>query len=348
MIPISGTPYEMGRLHGAACKNLILRNIGTVKSVIASKGVKQTNYDCWLDKNERYLASCHPEQVEEMKGIANGAGIPYHDILLINLQLYFMADQLPNECSSIIVRGSATLDGKTYIAKIRDMNGSFDHVVLHRTFADSLESVEVHAAGTITYSGLAVNNLGLSVTSTGMWSRKYPVNTDLISQAQLQINPADIVRCCRSREEVGKYLDTHKRMIRLNLLVADKSGASVFEMIDESYDKLDDQDGILMRSNHFHSPRLTDYNPTFQQYPSTYYRYERGMEYLRGHCGSIRFQDLLEICSDHKNGVNSICRHDEKAGPTTSFVSVNVLEDNQVWTIFGHACQAIQLDGFSV
>lgn len=337
----------MGKLHGAACKKLILKNIQTVQSVIESKGVRQANYDHWLEKNERYLAAHCPEQVQEMKGIADGAGISYHDILLINLQLYFMADQLPNECSSIIVRGNATLDGKTYVAKIRDMNGSFDHVVLHRSLPDALECIEVHVAGTVTYSGLSVNNHGLSVTSTGMWSRKYPVNTDLISQTQLQINPADIVGCCRTRQDVANYLDTHKRMIRLNLLVADKSGASVFEMIDESYDIINDQDGLLMRSNHFLSPRLQDYNPTFQQYPSTFCRYERGMEYLKEHNGAIRFQDLLEICSDHKNGVNSICRHDDKVGPTTSFVCINVLEDNQVWTIFGHACQAIQLDGFS-
>lgn len=343
-VHVWGTPHQMGKAHGAACRSLILGNIRTVKAVVEAKGVSWRTYDDWLAKNSDYLQAHCQQQVQEMQGIAEGAGVAYHDILLINIQLYFMADQLPNECTTLIARGSATLDGKTYIAKIRDMNGPFSHVVLHRHYPEGLECIEVHVAGTVTYAGLAFNNQGLSATSTGMWSRKYPVDTDLICHSELQINPAAIVRECQDIRGAARYLDTHSRMIRLNLFVVDQQGAAVFEMIDDDYELLYDQDGLLMRSNHFLSERLKDYNPTPQQYPSTYCRYARGMEYLKAHHGGIRFQDMLQICSDHENGANSICRHDAQVGPTTSFVSINVLEDRQVWTMMGHACEAIQMD----
>jgi predicted choloylglycine hydrolase len=348
-IKLVGDNYQQGKLHGAAAHDLIEKNIVTVKGIIQEKKADWDTYKKYLKKNYDFLLKHCPETIEEMNGIADGSHIDFDEILLLNIQLYFMADKLPSECTTIIARGQATLDGKTYIVKNRDMTGQFFHTILEREYDHQLRVNEVGVAGVITYPGSGINSNGFSISTTGVWSPNIPLNTHLIGNTEISVNVHVILSKCSSVEEAVDYIKKFyaQRVIRKNLFVIDKNKAAVLEIADDNLQVVYDRDGLLVRSNHFLSDSLQKYNPERNTYLSTFLRYERAMAFLQERHGQIRFQDLLQLASDHANGpLNSLCRHGVNGTANTSYSSIVVMEDGQLWTSLGLPCESLCLSSF--
>ena len=91
--------------------------------------------------------------------------------------------------------------------------------------------------------------------------------------------------------------------------------------------------GVLFRTNHVVSDQLSHFNPPEENYPSTHKRYDRIAQMVEERYGSLRFQDLYRIMSDHTNEPNCICRHPHEGVPaTTVSTTLCVVEDREVWT----------------
>jgi hypothetical protein len=104
----------------------------------------------------------------------------------------------------------------------------------------------------------------------------------------------------------------------------------------------DDGRGILYRSNHYHSDKLSHLNPDPNEYCSTYRRSERIHELLEERYGKLRFQDLFRIMSDHEHGVFGVCRHPRENAPgRTVSASMFVIEDFEAWTVLGNPCEQL-------
>ena len=102
---VSGTPYEMGYQYGQEAKDEIVHN-----TCVARASALQT-YRTWAavvaamqDGAARVVAKT-PDVPEIWHGIADGAGLSYEEIVLLNVAL----SQAP-ACSTISVWGGATKD----------------------------------------------------------------------------------------------------------------------------------------------------------------------------------------------------------------------------------------------
>ena len=105
----------------------------------------------------------------------------------------------------------------------------------------------------------------------------------------------------------------------LNVIAADPTEAYVIEMTsDEIYVEKDEGQGVLFRTNHVVSDQLSHFNPPEENYPSTHKRYDRIAQMVEERYGSLRFQDLYRIMSDHTNEPNCICRHPHEGVPATT------------------------------
>jgi hypothetical protein len=87
MVEIAGDPYQRGRQHGAALIERIRHLRGRlVNEIIFGKGPAMGS--AFLTVLYGILARMHPnipcELREEMRGVADGARVPYRDVLLIN------------------------------------------------------------------------------------------------------------------------------------------------------------------------------------------------------------------------------------------------------------------------
>ncbi len=343
---VSGDSYHQGLQQGEMFKNEIEFNIKSVHNQLSTSKFSMSKYLDLIKKNFDFLASSCPDLVQEMKGISDGSGISLEKIIEINVPAYFMTKYLPNECSMILARENATLDHKTYLIKNRDMRFPTKQVVIEHHYEDGSIITEVNGAGIVTYPANGLNNKGLAIATTGFWSPKVKINLDDISNSHIFINIHLLLNSCTTVNDVIQRIQHMPRMNGLNIIAADHKSAAIIEtMKDNIAVEFVNDYGILFRTNHYVCSNHIKFNPSYEEYPSTFERYNR-IKYLLGECDDkVRFQDLLRILSDHANGpVNSICRHpNTEATAETDSSSLIVLEDQEMWTTFGNPCDGIGL-----
>lgn len=310
-IVVMGSSYEQGMQQGEKLSSLISENIRNIHDSLKNSPLDMVLYKEMTKRNARFLQNQCPAQWEEMKGIAKGAGVSFEDILTINVPTYFMKDFFVQDCSMLLARSDATMDGLTYLIKNRDMEMTEHQVAVEYRYPDGKTVLEVNGAGIITYPAIGLNSDGLTVTSTGFWSPKTEVVMEDIDRSHIFVNLHHILEACSCTGDVLKMLETYPRMNGLNLIAADRQSAVLIETTKEGYlYQWADESGILYRTNHYGLGEHVRQNPDRESYLSTYLRYERIGEQLSERKNKLRFQDLLKIMSDHRNGpVNAICRH---------------------------------------
>lgn len=346
IIKVAGSPREQGKQQGEQATALIADSVRRIQGGLTCFGLDKNQYQATLDKNIRFLEKTEPDIVEELYGLAEGSGLDFADIVLINLPLYFVYKWLPQECSQVLARGSATFDGKTYLLKNRDMGSEkVEHVILEREYPDGRKIIEVNGAGIITFPGNGLNNRGLALSTSGVWSKKMAINMELINNAHILLNSHLILEKCSKVDEAIEYLKTEKRMTGMNFIIADKEKAVAVEVTADGIFIEQDKRGILVRTNHYLAPEFSWLNRSPAEYPSTYKRFERAQVLLDEKHGHITFQEMLAIAGDHEDGPqNSLCRHGKRETDVeTVYSGIIAVEDFQVWTALGNPCEALRL-----
>lgn len=344
IIEAKGTPYQQGVIQGEQLRETIEKNVQTVLAEMEKNHMNTERYRSFVDRNLRFMEQFHRDIYDEMKGIADGSGILFQDIVYLNIPAYFMDEYFNQECSMLMVRGKATADGNTYVIKNRDMSMYIEQAVIRREYPDGLKMVEINGAGTVTYPACGMNSYGLGVTNTGFWSSKAPSAAERVDSAHIFLNAHILLAQCKSAKEALKCLEETPRMNGLNVILVDTKDAFCVEMTkDEIFVMEDDGSGVLFRSNHYISDKFCHLNPGRDEYASTFMRYERIEELVKERYGKLRFQDLFRIMSDHKNGINAICRHPQgEVLSQTISSSMFVLEDCEAWTTIGNPCESLR------
>jgi predicted choloylglycine hydrolase len=339
---LEGTPYQQGLTQGLKLKDRIRENIAVVKAMNAKVGNKLA-YNKFVRDNYMFLSQQFPELTEEMQGIADGSDLLLEDVIELNIPAYFMIDRFAQECSMILARGKATTDGKTYVIKNRDMRAPVAQIMLKRVYPDQSVVSEITGIGTVTYPASGINSKGLGVTTTGFWSKKALPDLMSSGQSQIFLNIHFLLRNCATVDEALVVIKSMKVMNGLNVILADTEKACAVEITKQDIVvEWDDGSGVLYRTNHYVSKELALLNPEEAEYPSTFMRYKRIGTLLHQYDKHIRFQDLYRILSDHKNGINCLCRH-PSGSVTAQTVSTTlfVIEDRELWTTLGNPCFAL-------
>lgn len=77
-VELSGTPYEMGLQHGTACGEAVC---AAIENVVYGRQIDGSHRERVVRQMERNVERVFPEALEEMQGIADGAGLKRDDIL---------------------------------------------------------------------------------------------------------------------------------------------------------------------------------------------------------------------------------------------------------------------------
>ncbi|MBI2251700.1 MAG: hypothetical protein HYU63_02925 [Armatimonadetes bacterium] len=122
-----GSPYEEGYQHGKLLKNEIIKCFKEVYQegfFKASPILPKIVWYFYAKLNEKFL---RPEEKDELKGIADAAGLKYNDILVMNSEAPYQALAnfleslgMSSHCSQLAVMGKAALDGNTLIGRNLD------------------------------------------------------------------------------------------------------------------------------------------------------------------------------------------------------------------------------------
>ena len=143
VISVSGTPYEQGVQEGKELREIIEKNVALVRERMERDSLNNDRYRKFVERNLGFMERCHQDLYQEMKGISDGSGISFEDIIYLNIPAYFMSEYFNQECSMLMVRGKATVDGNTYVIKNRDMSMYIEQAVIKREYPNGLKMVEI-------------------------------------------------------------------------------------------------------------------------------------------------------------------------------------------------------------
>jgi len=258
-------------------------------------------------ENEKVIAKHFPELLEEIRGVAEGAQLPYNSILLETA--FPFAVNTSSNCTIISALGATTIDRFPIVGRNYDFLLDFKKCNQLR-IAKGKNREFSFVGGTITMLGVeeGLNNAGLFIGDAGWEPKKLPSSRGLSSRQVMQL----VLENCTS-------VDTAIDLIRQTpkfannagtcYLLADKKEAVIMEMgLTKSFLRKSEE-GMLVASNAFLTPIAEEIKPPE---PTAFARYEFARKRLQEKKGKVNNQFIRELLSDHSipicthNGINTL------------------------------------------
>ncbi|BCS18239.1 uncharacterized protein APUU_11067S [Aspergillus puulaauensis] len=301
-----GEPWEIGYAHGSQIPDRIIQCIKNYKTLF-----HETAETDWTESKERastYLAALQqnePDLVDEMRGIAAGAGVGFLDILALNLRSEISLTNYSDGCTSIAaVAGDASMTGSgVYLGQNWDWVGE---AATSTAFFDIRKTGRprirmIGEAGIVAKFG--INDAGVGVCMNA-------IKCGTVDKSQLPVHLAmRRVLECRSFDEALGMLEKKGVASCVNLMIADRSGKiATIECTPKGLVPVFPEDGssFVFHTNHLWSPNIP---AGIRDHPSknSFTRLERIKRLSHGEVASMG--KIRTWLSDEEGKPASICRY---------------------------------------
>ena len=179
-VTLTGTPYERGLQYGQTCKEEIAISVRNYQALFALR--KNLTWEQALQLSRRYLPAIRAldeAYIDEMQGIADGAGITFDEVLAINARTELLhtglsADDLVQECTAFAAMAPATKDDVVLAGQTWDFTLlQRQAVVIVRIPGDGVrpDLLFFPEAGMI--GGKGMNSAGLSLTLNALRTKEH-------------------------------------------------------------------------------------------------------------------------------------------------------------------------------
>jgi isopenicillin-N N-acyltransferase-like protein len=318
LIEISGPPRERGRQYGqkavARIKKGTTHYFAQLKELsLDAKGVAELVRD-YLPVIEAF----EPSYIEEMRGIAEGADVPFEDIVLLNARTEILklanpkirarlkTPEDPDGCTGVVVMPQATASGRLIHAQNWDWKRECAEtaVVLKVRRDDGPDLMTFTEAGALGRCGF--NAVGIAITANYLQSDR--------DYRQVGVPLALIRRKVLENEHLAlamRAVYSTRKSAANNMIVSHREGVAIdFECAPDETFQVHPQNGLLVHANHFVSPvalgKLKDTG--IAETPDSLYRDIRVRDLLQPHIGSITFDTVKTALFDEFAYPWSVCR----------------------------------------
>lgn len=318
LIEISGAPRERGRQYGQKAAGRIKKGtthyFAQLKELsLDAKGVAALVRD-YLPVIEAF----EPSYIEEMRGIAEGADVPFEDVVLLNarteiiklanpaIRARLKTPEDPDGCTGVVVLPQATTNGRLIHAQNWDWKRECAEtaVVLKVRRDDGPDLMTFTEAGALGRCGF--NAVGIAITANYLESDR--------DYRQVGVPLALIRRKVLENEHLAlamRAVYCTKKSAANNMIVSHREGVAIdFECAPDETFQVHPQNGLLVHANHFVSPvalgKLKDTGPF--NTPDSLYRDIRVRDLLQPHIGSITFDTVKSALFDEFAYPWSVCR----------------------------------------
>jgi len=353
VIEIDGSgPKQRGRCYGEEARPLIHTIIDVYREIfqLVTGRSWQENMEC----GKPILAmarSFAADLIEEIEGIAEGAGLPFEDVFLLNArsEILYNPVTLSQECTTLAVLPEAARNGDMFMAQNWDWYKEVVdcQVILKIGGQEGRPSIITFTeAGQLSKIGMNGNGIGLLVNNLLSDQPRCGVPWILITRRVLESTSI--------AQALGYIMDT-QRAHSLNFLVGTAEGETVdVETSPVEANMLWPENGCLAHTNHYvrKGKNFADLKPLRTPYLSTYLRLRRAKKGLQKLHPNIEVEGIREILSDHFERPFSICAHEK---PSTESMLQNVtclaiimnMSQKQIHYCRGNPCEGIfQTIGF--
>jgi isopenicillin-N N-acyltransferase like protein len=300
---------KRGQTYGEAARERIATIVAAYREIF-----HRTTGETWektVDRGAPFILKAKafaPDLLEEIEGIAEGAGRAFEDIFLLNArsEILFNPNVLAQECTAIAALPEVTTSGDMLLAQNWDWyNEVLNCQVILRvgpregmpalltfTEAGQLAKIGLNSAGI----GLVVNNLTSDQPRPGVpwiFLTRRILESSYLAQA------------------LGYVLNTG-RAHSINFLIGHADGEAVnLETSPVEEHIMWPENGICAHTNHYLKPgkNFRDLKPLRDPYLSTYLRCRRAQKKMADLKGKIDVQGIQNILKDHMDKPFSICIH---------------------------------------
>ncbi|MTI84316.1 MAG: hypothetical protein FH756_10505 [Firmicutes bacterium] len=339
VIECKGSPYEIGRQHGAACRENILKSLEMNFGALIH-GQKATKEDV-INNALKFLPnvkSFDPAIIEMVNGQADGAGISFEEAFslkcMLELGLYY--NQIIGLCTSFAATGEATADGKTILGQNIDWMAGFPMDLLKFEHKNGQKQLILSLGGIAEYT-LSSAGFGICANSVFNPVEDYYIGIPLgcyLPKAMRQKKIGDALGIlCLAARGIGYY----------QLASADGDIAGIESVLDD-FNVLQPENDMLVHANHYLTDKFKKGDWAYIMLPDSYLRLTRMQRLMDKQRGSITPQVMMDILSDHNNYPASICRHVDNDKPPqfrsetlASFIMVP--EDGVMYIAYGNPCK---------
>ncbi|MGW6058210.1 C45 family autoproteolytic acyltransferase/hydolase [Streptomyces sp. NPDC055189] len=327
LVEISGTPVERGRQYGEAVRPQLHAALAYYEEAFGqSSGL---TWDQVADRAARWLEPVRdyaPHLIDEMRGIAEGAGVNLLDVLALNARgevIYDRSfagmkakDEEPADgCTSFAAYGEASGDGHVWAGQNWDWRaGVADTVVMLRIVQPPHPTLIMQVeAGQIGRQG--ANSAGIALNANGLGGRF----NDAIGLPQTVVR-----RSVLDQHAITDALDVLCRTrahIASNALLTCREGFAVdLETTPAGHGWMYPTDGLLVHGNHYQAgvpaAIAADYRPMSSDSLVRVPRAEQGLKALRDSTGAEESRRLIkQAMSDHLGHPESLCTHPDPRRP---------------------------------
>jgi isopenicillin-N N-acyltransferase-like protein len=340
-LKLSGSPVERGRAYGRAFGDKIGIGIDNYRSMF-----RDYNGVDWKEARKRalgflpFIRQYSPKAVEEMEGIAEGAGREFEDILTLNCRSEIVLDSAVDGCTAFGLTPEATSDGKTRLCQNWDWIRRQETALVVLEVEQPPEPTILMIAEAGVVSGKGINSAGLGVgfnaLTTGTGAPGVPVHVllrGLLDSRHL----ADAVQAVAAPPRASSA----------NFLIGSREGEIIdIETAPEDFWVFYAEKGWLAHTNHFTAPHLLSKVKDNGKVilPDSFQRLGRINTLLASRKGRIGFQECVEFLADHRNFPDSICRHEDPADPTgkqlaSVYATVMDLTEGIIWFSRSNPCK---------
>jgi isopenicillin-N N-acyltransferase like protein len=349
-VEVEGGARERGRQYGETARDRVNRSVDIYHEVFA-------HYAGWdwervRGEAERYVApvtAFEPRYLEEIRGLAEGAGLDEFDVLAINVrtEIIFAATARGHrtaECTSFAVVPTRAAEGTLLIGQNWDwIPETVDTtVILEARQDDGPDFVTVVEAGLLAKvgmnsSGVAVGaNALVSAADVGTPGVPFHVLLRALHDAD---NLADGMRALgrMERSSSANYLLAHEDGLAVDIEAAPGGVGELFP----GYPS----DGVILHANHFINPGFRGCDVGLVAMPDSVVRFMRGRQLVADRSGPLDRAFFEALLADHAGYPLSVCSHPDPRVPAverTMSVAAVIMEPatRRLWITDGNPCGA--------
>ena len=317
VLRLKGSPREIGRQHGEQVPHLIKDNLRFYMNLWQHMGgVSREKILIDVEPFVPFIEEFDPEIVEEMRGVAEGAGLEFREIAALNARTELTFSCLPNAlkessaggCTSFGLMPEVTENGHVIIGQNWDWRAEAvqTSVILQIEQREKPDIVMHAEAGTVGHRG--INSAGMGVCINYIRSEMDGFRPGVPFLIKLR----GILHSSRMSLAL-KSVMTHVGPNSMNMVIGHQGGEIIdVENLPNDLLFVYPQDGILTHANHFESPMLRVRDTGKSTLPDTIYRSRRLRRLLEARRGNLNVETIREALCDHFSYPDSICRHPDE------------------------------------
>jgi len=316
VVDLNGKPYEQGYQHGETLREAIQHNLMLYFDRFAGEAkLEREEVRRRAAAYAAILPTLNTNYAAGVRGIADGSGCDYLDIVALNVRYEILyaqlsANAMADGCTSVALHPSITAHNHLYLAQNWDWFPGTKGALLRVSGADGWETLAFTEAG-IFGGKIGMNRHGVGLVINGLNSV-----TDDWSLLQKPFH----VRCYEILRQ-HTYIDalavvqTSDHGCSANFLIAQAPNRILnVEVAPNAQHAIACKNGCVVHTNHFVDPEAAGVQEPPEERIHSNHRFGR-MKALVEEKRPLSLTDLQQFLADHDGYPHAICQHADLTEP---------------------------------